>query len=240
MERGGDDLGPVGGDWLPLVVSAIGGGEFTDVFFVAVRQGFGVDHIVVFTFVPNGRAGTMAIMDRIPDRPAGCLAWDYAAANWFRRGPNLSRILESGATPSLIDAPLLARLYTPEYRLRRFLDAVDIVDKVAFSVRAEDGCLVYMNFHRLADTGRFDPATRSALIRHGAMLAATLVRHRQLAARSQRLDVSAPALDALTSREREVCAGILAGQTSEGIAFSLGVSPNTVLTLRRRTYVGRA
>lgn len=41
---------------------------------------------------------------------------------------------------------------------------------------------------------------------------------------------------ALTSRERQVCALVALGLTSEGIALRLGVGLNTVLTYRKRAY----
>ncbi|KQU74512.1 hypothetical protein ASC75_21105 [Aminobacter sp. DSM 101952] len=40
----------------------------------------------------------------------------------------------------------------------------------------------------------------------------------------------------LTDREREVCVQVLRGLTSEGIALTLGISINTVLTYRKRAY----
>ncbi|WP_082908217.1 helix-turn-helix transcriptional regulator [Bradyrhizobium neotropicale] len=40
----------------------------------------------------------------------------------------------------------------------------------------------------------------------------------------------------LTRREREVCAAIILGLTSEGIALELGVGLNTVLTYKKRAY----
>lgn len=40
----------------------------------------------------------------------------------------------------------------------------------------------------------------------------------------------------LTGRERNVCSLIAAGVTSEGIAYELGISLNTVLTYRKRAY----
>jgi DNA-binding CsgD family transcriptional regulator len=131
--------------------------------------------------------------------------------------------------------PVSYRLYGREYR-KRFSEAVEIVDKVAFSVRAPDGCVLYANFHRLVDTGRFDATARTTLLQYSAMLGAALGRHRQLTAGARCLDASGPAFTILTPREREVCSGILAGMTSEAIAYTLGVTPNTVLTLRRRAY----
>lgn len=48
-----------------------------------------------------------------------------------------------------------------------------------------------------------------------------------------RLGKAAPGL---SKRERDVCAGVAAGLTSEGIALELGVGINTVLTYCKRAY----
>ena len=235
MATEGSGTEPDGLDWLAPIIGAIGGQGFADALSKGMRRGFGVDHVVVFTLMPNGCASTLATVGRVPGRLAARLAWDYAEANWFRRDPNLPQILAADTTPLPIAVPLSGRLYAPEYR-RRFFDAADIVDKVAFSVRISDGYLLYANFHRLADTGRFDRQSHAALCRSSAVLAAALVRHRHLSAQARCLDASGPALDVLAVRERDVCSGILAGMTSEGIALHLGISRNTVLTLRRRAY----
>ncbi len=230
-----DQAEPTAEAWLPPIVSAIGGADFAEVFQDSLRQGFGVDHVVVFTFDPRSRAGTLATVGRVPPRLAAHLARDYAEAGWFERDPNLPAIRAAGIRPAIIDTPLACRPYAREYR-NRFFVAADIVDKLAFSVRAADGCIFYANFHRLSDSGAFAPAESSALARHAGVLAAALVRHRALVSAARRLEPVGCAFAALTRREREVCAGILDGRTTEGIALALGVSRNTVLTLRRRAY----
>jgi DNA-binding CsgD family transcriptional regulator len=221
--------------WLPPLVGAIGGADFPEIFQASLHQGFGVDHVVVFTFDPHARAGTLATVGRIGAGLAARLARDYAVAGWFERDPNLPAIRAAGPVPAALHTPLARRPYALDYR-RRFFEAADIVDKFAFSVRAPDGCILYANFHRLADSGPFDAAGRAALLQHGGVLAAALLRHRQLITASRRLEPVGSAFAALTAREREVCAGILNGLTSDGIALALGVSRNTVLTLRRRAY----
>jgi DNA-binding CsgD family transcriptional regulator len=50
---------------------------------------------------------------------------------------------------------------------------------------------------------------------------------------SDRLRIDHPSL---TERERAVCSLIAVGMTSTGIALTLGISVNTVLTFRRRAY----
>lgn len=226
---------PDGQDWLPPLIAAIGGADFAEVLQDSLRRGFGVDHLVVFAFAPRERTATLATVGRIGAGLAGRLARDYAVAGWFERDPNLPAIRAAGPVAAAINAPLARRPYARDYR-RRFFEEAGIVDKFAFSVRAPDGCVLYANLHRLADSGAFNAARRAALARHSGLLAAALTRHRQIIAAARRLEPVGAAFAALTPREREVCAGILGGLTSDGIAAGLGVSRNTVLTLRRRAY----
>ncbi|WP_375779441.1 helix-turn-helix transcriptional regulator [Bradyrhizobium sp. ma5] len=58
-------------------------------------------------------------------------------------------------------------------------------------------------------------------------------RQNSLAYYRDRLTDKAPLL---TQREKEVCAAIILGLTSEGIALELGVGVNTVLTYKKRAY----
>lgn len=231
-ELAGDQLA---GAWLPPLVGAIGGADFAEIFQASLHDGFGVDHVVVFTFDPRARAGTLATVGRIGAGLAARLARDYAVAGWFERDPNLPAIRAAGPVPAPLHTPLARPSYARDYR-RRFFETADIVDKCAFCVRAPDGCILYANFHRLAASGPFDPGRRAALLRHGGVLAAALMRHRQIVASVRRLEPVGSAFAPLTRREKEVCAGILKGLTSDGIALALGVTRNTVMTLRRRAY----
>lgn len=235
MGASGPKLPAPGGEWLPRVIGAIGESGFPAVLFEALNEGFGVDHIVVATLRRRGRTGTMATVGRIAPQIAERLARDYTEADWFSRDPNLSLVFSTGLEAQTVSPTIVPARYTREYR-KRFFEAPNIVDKVALSIRVEDDCWLYANFHRLADSGPFGEAERAALVQHGSVLASALARHRQLVERARFLDVSGPAFKALTPREREVCAAILSGLTLHGVAASLGISFNTVLTLRRRAY----
>lgn len=225
----------VGEGWLPPLIAAIGGADFPAHLQASLQHGFGVDHVVIFTFTPHARTATLATVGRIGPGLADRLARDYAVSGWFERDPNLPAIRSAGSRPAALDQRLSRRPYAAAYR-RRFFDACGIVDKVALTVRAPDGCVVYANFHRLADAGPFAPLRRAGLVQHLGTLAAALTRHRQLIAAARRLEPAGMAFAGLTRREKEVCAGILDGLTSDGIALRLGVARNTVLTLRRRAY----
>ena len=100
--------------------------------------------------------------------------------------------------------------------------------------------MIRLNFYSEVD---FRPAETSAIAnsvnllmpllwRHGRKYFAPLQRWREsnFAALLGQLEPS------LSERERQVCALMAAGLTSENIALKLGVSLNTVLTYRKRAY----
>lgn len=225
---------PAGG-WLPSLICAIGGDRFLPALLNALQFVFGVDHLVVFTFSRHGGTGTMATGGRIKPRLADRLAHEYAQADWFRADPNLPLIRSGEEAVRLVSSIMLSGRYSREYR-QRFFESAQIVDKIAMSVRAGEDLWLYINCYRLADHGPFGEAERDELLRHGEVLAAVLMRHRQLSLGTRLLDTAGTIFDAVTPRERQVCSCIISGLTLGGTAASLGVSLKTVLTLRRRAY----
>ncbi|MFN7001140.1 MAG: LuxR C-terminal-related transcriptional regulator [Elioraea tepidiphila] len=215
--------------WLTTLIGGIGTREFPDHLAEALGRGFGVDHVCLFGLSDREGARAFATLGRIDRRLAAALAADYAERDWFRRDPNLQRLRRAGPVAREVCARLDASAYAQDYFLRFFRSA-GIVDKLALCLRTADGWILYANFHRLAASGAFPPETRRRLAEAVPVIGAALAQDRAL-----RRGEADP-LGVLTRREREVCRGILSGLSSEGIALSLGVSRNTVLTLRRRAY----
>src|SRR5690606_16260279 len=105
---------------------------------------------------------------------------------------------------------------------------------------------VYCNFYRLQDSGRFSAEDLDRL-RELLPLVSHLIaaHHRLLPARPAGsaqsvihsiISRAVPPFDKLTNREREVCARILLGFSSEAIALDLGIAPSSVTTYRKRSY----
>ena len=117
-----------------------------------------------------------------------------------------------------------------------------IQDRLSVVCKAGDGLLA-TNFYRFERQPMFGSADVDAIQSVAKSVAACVTKHINLVGRSQApLDIDALMRELavlcprLTSREMEVCAGLLQGLTYDGIAAHLGLSVATVKTYRARAY----
>jgi Response regulator containing a CheY-like receiver domain and an HTH DNA-binding domain len=110
---------------------------------------------------------------------------------------------------------------TPAYR-ERFFTAPGLSGKTAVLVAGQSRRLV-VNLYE-------DGAPVDADL--AEVIAQLMLRHVEAAGEP----AHPPALSGLSERERAVCLGILAGRKNEAIAGEMGLSPETVITYRRRAY----
>jgi DNA-binding CsgD family transcriptional regulator len=230
-------------DGFEQAVLHVGRPAFPDALMAHLRRVAAVDHCMVFAFA-NDRdaqclltAGDIAIGDDLGSAYAG---------HFHASDPNKEVIFERTCDAGAVLMPFVARrMYRRDYR-KLFFDDSGIVDKFATALWHEGVC-IYANFYRLEASGRYTERQAAALNRAGPRIVAAITRHCQLALESQsraRPDraglladaFATPPLDALTSRERDVCMSILQGLSSEAIAGQFGISLNSVLTYRRRAY----
>ncbi|MBE2277335.1 MAG: hypothetical protein IAE87_13710 [Rhodobacteraceae bacterium] len=112
------------------------------------------------------------------------------------------------------------------------------------SVIAEtDRHVIKISFHRPQTAGVFQDDLIDDMIDSGQLLASLLLRHHEITTNRRDdedperfAEVLAQKYPQLSDRERQVCSMIAIGISSEGIALTLGISINTVLTFRRRAY----
>lgn len=230
-------------DGFEQAVLHVGRSAFPDALMAHLRRVAAVDHCMVFAFA-NDRdaqclltAGDIAIGDDLGAAYAG---------HFHANDPNKEVIFQRPCDSNAVLMPFVERrMYRRDYR-KLFFDDSGIVDKFATALWHEGIC-IYANFYRLEAGGRYTERQVNALNRASPKVVAAITRHCQLALESRSRDRSdglgllvqafaRPPLDALTSRERDVCMSILQGLSSEAIAGRLGISLNSVLTYRRRAY----
>src|SRR5690606_21236287 len=125
---------------------------------------------------------------------------------------------------------------------REFYDSIPIRERLTVMQRRGDETF-RISFCRGVRNTRFDSGDIERVLNSADLLISLLIKHDLIGLPSSaktlpqlyqdRLRAYAPNMP---RREIEVCAGVLLGMTSEAIALRLGISVNTVLTYRKRSY----
>lgn len=251
----GDDLP----DWLDQitgVAASLGEDGFEANLMALLNRLLPVDHCTVFTFDPDGQAGHLFTSSKMPEAKAETLAREYVSG-YYADDPNYQAARQIGADetePRLALAPLdEADRYNRDYR-QRFFEQSDLIDKAAAMTRLPEG-VVYCSFYRMGGSEKFSGADRARLARVLPLVTSLIGAHYRLRTSAGIKGASAaprpggaqsvvhsvigraePPFDRLTDREREVCARILLGYTSEAIGLDLDIAPTSVATYRKRAY----
>ncbi|MEO6186043.1 MAG: helix-turn-helix transcriptional regulator [Steroidobacteraceae bacterium] len=129
---------------------------------------------------------------------------------------------------------------SPGFR-RQVFDDAGIVERVSVIQRGADTWRV-MNVARHSSGGCFTDSEIGALVDMACLVLPMLPLNRKLPAGPAPLTLSqiedrfASRFEALTLREREVCARAALGMSVEATALDLGIARTSVLTYRRRAY----
>ncbi|RMF08861.1 MAG: LuxR family transcriptional regulator [Alphaproteobacteria bacterium] len=248
-------------DWLDDVAAvsmALGDDAFESRLMALLNRILPVDHCAVFTFDPQGHAGHLFTSTKMPADEAETLAHDYISGYYaqdpnFQAVQNLSRDTSSPFVE--LSPPDFEGHYNRDYR-KRFFDRVDLIDKAAAVTRLKEG-VVYCNFYRMGGSGKFSEEDRARLNKVLPLVTSLIGSHYRLR-RAQSfghesqhaattgggaqslvhsvIGRAVPPFDRLTAREREVCARILLGYTTEAISLDLDIAPTSVATYRKRAY----
>lgn len=237
---------------LTEVTKALGEPAFVDHLMRLLNRIVPVDHCAVFTFSPEGRAEHLFTQSKMPKSRAERLASDYIGG-YFADDPHFATLagLRQGASATTEIIPLDPKGdYDPAYR-QHFFEQNDLIDKASIAAAVESG-VVYCNFYRMGGSGRYSPEDWRRLTHVLPLVTSLIAAHykmrREQAAGSHPpgggarslihsvIGRAAPPFDRLTAREREVCARVLLGFTTEAIALDLGVASSSVTTYRKRAY----
>jgi DNA-binding CsgD family transcriptional regulator len=122
-----------------------------------------------------------------------------------------------------------------------YYDGPGIVDRLSVATRDSGGGLVSLQLKRQCASGEFTERERETLAAVAPLLAAACTRHIELLVhagagpQAWRARVAA-ACPAMTSRELDVAASLLAGRTLRESANALGVAYSSVVTYCERAY----
>lgn len=238
---GSSDIPALGLDRLVLSIGTPG-------FLPALRDSLHnvarVDQCMVFAFRSNDKPLALLSLGSMDRKYAHHLGSAYVD-EYHSADPNRPIIFRDDrkGTPLLMRFAA-ERKYRRDYMKKFFKDS-GICDKFAVAYWQEGFC-IYSNFYRLNPSGRLESDDLGRLTVVAPLVAAAIARHfsAQQESRIYHDDTSVigaffsenPPFSALTEREREVCAGILIGRTSEAISCDLEIGINSVLTYRKRAY----
>lgn len=230
---------------LDRLVLSIGTSDFVPALRQSMHNVARVDQCMVVIFRPGQETENTLALGNMDYRHALGLGNAYAD-EYHNADPNKPIIFRDGRE----GAPVLLRFadakkYRRDYMKKFFYDS-GICDKFAVAYWQDDFC-VYSNFYRLDPSGKLSSDDIGRLTVVGPLVAAAIARHygEQRAAPAKEVNTAValerffsetPPFSMLSSREKEICTGILTGCTSEAIAYDLGIGINTVLTYRKRAY----
>ncbi|MDV3456497.1 LuxR C-terminal-related transcriptional regulator [Sphingomonas sp. HF-S4] len=221
-------------DALAELVAAIGSAAFPVRFLDALRVLGAVELCSVFRRTRRG-VELLFAEGSTPAQPDFPLAAsrDYARAHWRSD----AQMLRARGTNPLIVRRSASDIADPAYRAACY-ERAGVIERL--SILWPD---LIASGYRTVAVGAFAAHDVSRIETHAALLYAALAQHlRANAATGFLFDEDALVEKLLglecrlSAREAEVAAGLMLGETQEGIAQARLLSPTTIVTYRRRAY----
>jgi DNA-binding CsgD family transcriptional regulator len=230
----------------PSLISTLGTGEFDLRLFEALRSLTGCDHASIFVIPEGGAPRVLLAGSEDGTSIALRTGKEYATRFWhldpanrmeWPRASDRYRVLVRSTRADIGAARYRRHCYTPADWARTGSKIIERVSLLLYESRTA----YKVSLFRLLASGPFRDRDLEAAAASSDLLLALLKKHDHLAGTARGgfedyLDMLAIVAPSLSPREREVCAGIALGMTSEAIRLKLGLSLSTVQTHRKRAY----
>jgi len=225
------------------LIEVCGTPEFEKVLFQAAREAAQCEHLTAFYFTPTGTPRVILAINTVNLPIAQTVAVKYIQQYWEldpanRLRTDLARDGKRYAISCSSD-----EIDNGSYRRDCYLN-VGLQQRISL-MRSADEEIYRVNFYKTPGAGHFSPEEMAHIFEASDLVTSLLNKHDALAAPGNGAgsDVSdfferrlRLLNKGLPRREIQVCALIAKGLSSEGIALELGISVNTVLTHRKRSY----
>lgn len=238
--RGTDD------DWLAArtlgdLVAAIGTTAFPACLLDTMRTLAGVELCSVFLRDGGEHIELIFVHGELPGLPGFPLRASHAyARTYWRSDRQLTRLTQAFAGVPVVVRRRACDIADPAYRAACY-DRGGVIERV--SVLSPGRPCLAINGYRTAGSPPFAEREAERLELHAGLLIAALRQHlRAILTTGCAIDEAALAgklvtLDCgLSAREAEVVAALILGETQDRIAAAKQLSPNTIITYRRRAY----
>ena len=230
---------------LSNLVSMIGEDEFGDQLLQFLAASCGAEYCTVLHFSQDAASMISIAGPDIAEVGCGQVALYFQNQRW-KRDPMIAQARrELDRQPVSIVQTAIREL--PEADFRRVLyDQTNVCDRVVLCTRSATG-IICVSILRTWTAGIFSSNDLLNLNEACRLLVAIVEKHAKIVSRRQGIFLALTSLDqiekclakasaSLTRREAEVCARILYGMSSLGMALELGISEETVTTYRKRMY----
>jgi LuxR family transcriptional regulator, activator of tox operons len=229
-------------DWLSDAIAAICEPRFaTTMLEVVDRHVMRVNHCAVVRLLRASVAQvfTNATITNDPDHATAAIRY---IDGYFRHDPNLRLVRDAAKLQGRV---MVRDLKASDIKHRGYrvecYEATGIVHRVSLITGTQSQGLVALNFHRVKASGLYSPDELARIKTVALPLVTIARRHVELLANTStnadawRLRLKVIRHD-LTTREVEVAARMLAGESLREIADCLGVAHSSAVTYRERAY----
>jgi DNA-binding NarL/FixJ family response regulator len=237
-------LGPASARTLVAALEATGTDRFGAMLLNHLHEAFGADYCAVFRLGPDAPS-ELVTGSRDGSATAHARVSTYLQRQTWEKDPAM--VFAQTRLPA--DQTLLMRMDLSDFKDEALREAIwpGIRDRVVIAGRSGDAA--YSVSVLREGRGCFTPGAMERMAESAQMLISLLAKHADLTGDAAlRADLSGvissladmqaclSALSLLTRRESDVCARILYGLSTTGIALDLGVGTETVKTFRKLAY----
>ena len=227
-------------------IASIGRQQFEQTLLKYLNDNCGADHVALFQFGQRG-AERFASISLDGTDTANRQTRLYVDGQYWRSDPS---VLQAQQDAGDFSKPVIYRLDIAEMPMSDLRDLIyrrmHIRERVLICGRGPEGVLG-LSILRSEKRGAFSEQEIDGLTNIANILLSVLEKHCEMKWQGHRLSLALTSLDEiqrccvnspdkLPRREVEVCARILYGLSTVGIALDLGIGEETVMTYRKRIY----
>lgn len=226
------------------MLSTLGTRDFGQSLMAAAHELIGADYRSLFVFDEDRAPVCLATNGVRSNRLAAFAGEKYANTHW-KADPIVE--LKVRRRADVLFVPGLSQEFSSGAYRQDCIETLNIGDRITF-LFGNDAHFLRLSFYRFSFKPAFGETEISVAHDSADFFRSTITRHHSLISRAGmdnlRMFPSRQAMrkrlislnPSLSPREVDVCAMILQGVSSEGIALEIGISKTSVVTYRKRPY----